>query len=80
MIRNIETNHGQIPSAEFIRFGFGQHHFVEIEEVDGRVMFRVGQTHHGVQLDATEVGSDLEQVIDRLQRELDGTKSYETSF
>ena len=80
MIRDIETNHGHMKSAEFIRFGFGAHHFVEIEKSDGRVMFRVGQTHHGIQLDATELGSDLEALILRLQNELIDTKSYPTVF
>ena len=80
MIRGIETNHGQIESAEFIRFAFGQHHFVEIEQVDGRVMFRLGQTHHGIQLDATEIGGDLEQVVTGLQEQLRNSKTYETEF
>lgn len=80
IIRDIETNHGRIEKADFIRFAFGAHHFVEIEECDGRVMFRVGQTHHGIQLDATEVGSDLEALIFRLQNELVDTKSYSKVF
>ena len=41
IIRSIETNHGRIEKADFIRFGFGAHHFVEIEECDGRVNTRM---------------------------------------
>ena len=52
--------------------------FAEIYPEDGRVMFRLGATHHGICLDASDVDGDLENVIYNLRQSLAGKHEYET--
>jgi len=79
MIRlDVETDQGRVDSPKWVRVVFGPHHFVEIYPDDGRVMFRLGATHHGICLDASDVDGDLENVIDNLRQSLAGKHEYET--
>jgi len=41
---------------------------VDVYLEDGRVKCAIGMTHHGVRADAADVPSDLERMIDELQR------------
>lgn len=53
--------------ADRVRVTFGPHHFAEIFHEDGRVKFVVGATHHGFMVDASEVPSQLERLIEEVR-------------
>ena len=50
-----------------VRFAFGPHYFVEVERKEGPVTLHLGATHHGISADASEVGGELERIIDALK-------------
>ena len=70
-------NHDRIGEAEIekddrqqirvVRLAFGPHYFVEIERIDGKVIFHLGATHHGIKADATEVDGELERFVEELK-------------
>ena len=43
---------------------FGPHYYLEITDINGKVKFNLGATHHGFSVDASEVGKGLENIID----------------
>lgn len=48
-----------------VRFHFGPHYFVELRRTESnRVTFKLGATHHGFEADASDIGGDLERIID----------------
>ena len=53
--------------VQSVRFAFGAHHFVQDDIEDSRVMFAVGTTHHGVRVEAVDVGSELERMVEELR-------------
>jgi len=58
-----------------VRLVFGRHHYINLEEIEGRVTVEIGATHHGVRFDATKVGGELDGVINRLRDEYPGNKT-----
>jgi len=55
-----------------VRLVFGRHHYINLEENEGRVTVEIGATHHGVVFNATNVGGELDRVIDRLRNDFPG--------
>lgn len=55
---------GEITSA---RVRFGPHFAAEVREERGTVTFRLVYTHHGFEVDASEVSGELEQLIDEIR-------------
>jgi hypothetical protein len=48
---------------------FGPHYYVVLERRDdGKVNFILGATHHGFKADASEVGGELEELIQEIRR------------
>lgn len=67
-IRNVEVERDARGMVQCMRFAFGPHYFVEVDQEDGRVRIAIGATHHGIRVDASEVGGEFERVIDALKR------------
>jgi hypothetical protein len=64
---DVETVRGDKGEVTRARVRFGPHHFVEItRSPDGRVTFELGYTHHGFRVDASEVPSELERIIEEV--------------
>ena len=55
---------GEITSAS-IRFG--PHFVIRVHDDGEKVTFGLVYTHHGFEADASEVGGELEQVIDEIR-------------
>ncbi len=54
-----------------LRVVFGPHFFLEIlAEPSGETRFLLGATHHGVFVDATDVGGELDQIIKNLRSQI----------
>jgi hypothetical protein len=68
-IRPIDVERGAEGNPHHVRLVFGPHYFVELQEEDsGNVTFVLGATHHGIRVDASEVGGELEALIDEIRR------------
>jgi len=65
---NIESLIMEGSQCQALRVTFGPHHFVEIALVDTAVRFRLGATHHGFEADASQVGSELEAIIEEVRQ------------
>jgi hypothetical protein len=52
-----------------VRILFGPHYMVEVRQKGETFDFSVLATHHGIRLDASEVGGELEQLIDALRQD-----------
>ena len=66
----IATGNGsklELQGLERVRIQFGPHHFVEVFQEDEGVKFVVGATHHGFLADASEVPSQLENVVEEIR-------------
>jgi hypothetical protein len=51
-----------------LRVVFGPHYFMELDAgSDGKVNLILGATHHGFRADASEVGGDLEGLINEIR-------------
>ena len=61
--------------VENVSVRFGPHYFLEVWLEKGQTMFTVGATHHGVKVNASEVGGQLDTVVDELR-----TKHEEQAF
>ena len=47
---------------------FGPHHFLDLRiDQDGKIKFAIGCTHHGFEADASELDSELEQIINEVR-------------
>lgn len=58
------TSKGEISS---VRFAFGPHYFIEVEQQGDRVSCALGCTHHGIKADASEVMGELERFVEELK-------------
>ena len=47
---------------------FGPHHFLDLRvEDNGKIKFALGCTHHGFEVDASEIDSELYQIIEEVR-------------
>jgi hypothetical protein len=68
-IRTVKVKEDDDGNVRFVRLVFGPHYFVELERGDdGKVSFVLGATHHGFKADASEVGGELEELIQEIRR------------
>ena len=67
-IRNLDIGETGAAAPEWVRFAFGPHYFIEVINKDGEVKLLIGSTHHGVTLDASKVGGELEDIINEIRR------------
>jgi hypothetical protein len=51
-----------------VRVRFGPHFAVDIHDEEGRVTFQLVHTHHGFKADASELGGELEELIEEIRR------------
>ena len=64
---DVETESGADGEVIRVRVRFGHHHVVEIKRSGERVTFELVYTHHGFRVDASEVPSELELIIDEVR-------------
>jgi len=51
-----------------ISFVFGPHHFLDVRiNQDGEIKFALGCTHHGFEVDASEIDSELYHLIEEVR-------------
>lgn len=62
----IDSNESDSPK-ENVKIEFGPHYFVDIMKDKSGVKFVLGATHHGIMLDASTVGGELEHAIEQLR-------------
>ena len=55
---------GQVRRA---RTRFGPHHVVEVRTDGEKTSFALRYTHHGFEVDASEVSGELERIIDQVR-------------
>jgi hypothetical protein len=68
-IRTIKIKKDAKGDYQHVRAVFGPHYYVELRrESDGKVTFILGATHHGFGADASEVGGELEDIINEIRR------------
>jgi hypothetical protein len=68
-IRTVEVEDDDDGNMRFVRLVFGPHYYVVLERRDdGKVNFILGATHHGFKADASEVGGELEELIQEIRR------------
>jgi hypothetical protein len=68
-IRTIEVDRDADGTAKHVRLVFGPHYFVELGREDsGHLTFVLGATHHGFRADASDVGGELETIINEIRR------------
>jgi hypothetical protein len=66
-IRTVDSDSNKDGEYTRVRLVFGPHYFVEIHaDESDRVTFIVGATHHGFKADASEVGGELERLINEV--------------
>ena len=66
-IEEPEIERGDDGKINAVRFAFGPHYFVQVDIRDGKAMFCVGATHHGIAADASEVDGELEHFVEELK-------------
>jgi hypothetical protein len=67
-IRTIEVERDDDGSPTRIWIVFGPHYFIELRRSQGdRVTFVLGATHHGFKADASEIGGELEALINEVR-------------
>jgi hypothetical protein len=64
----VETEHGADGQIVAARIRFGPHYLVEVRGDGSSVSFTLVRTHHGFSADASEVGGELETIIDEVRR------------
>ncbi|NMB55101.1 MAG: hypothetical protein GYA15_10415 [Leptolinea sp.] len=62
-IRSVEIIKDESGKTKSVSVIFGPHYFIEIREKEGRTTFILGATHHGFEVDASDVGVGLEEMI-----------------
>jgi len=68
-IRTIDVERDAEGNPHHVRLVFGPHYFVELQSEDsGSVTFVLGATHHGFKADASEVGGELEALMEEIRR------------
>lgn len=67
-IRDIDITRSSEGVIEKLSVSFGPHYFVHLENTGGTVQFTLGVTHHGMTLDASKVGGELEQAMNAMSR------------
>ena len=68
-IRTVAVKRDERGKPTHVRLVFGPHYFVELElKSDGRVAFSLGATHHGFQVDASQINGELERLIEEVRR------------
>ena len=66
-IRSLEPEMGADGRMSKLRVVFGPHYFMEIEATPKGTLFRLGATHHGFEAAASNVGDQLEQIIEHVR-------------
>ena len=61
-------------STDRVKIAFGPHYFLEVSNKGGRIQFVLGATHHGIKVDASAVGGELEKMIETLRKEFPKSK------
>ena len=67
-IRTVETDQDAQGDYTRVRLVFGPHYFVELYREETGVSFVLGATHHGFKADASEVGGELERLINEVRQ------------
>ena len=62
-IREVKIEQDELGLYQTVQIVFGPHYFVELIQEGDRVKFCLGATHHGFCADASEVGGELEGII-----------------
>ncbi|HJP82740.1 MAG TPA: hypothetical protein VJ835_04470 [Fimbriimonadaceae bacterium] len=65
----IEIEKETIDGYNCVRLVFGPHYAVEVRQKGQTFDLAVVATHHGIRVDASEVGGELEQIINALRQE-----------
>jgi len=64
---HLEVKEGEDGEIERVRVRFGPHFAVEVRDGDESVTFELVHIHHGFRADATELGGELERIIDEIR-------------
>ena len=68
-IREVNIQRGADGRYKHVRMVFGPHCYVEVQaRSDGTVSFTLGATHHGFEVDGSEVNGQLETVIHEIRK------------
>jgi hypothetical protein len=68
-IRTVETKKDSNGNYTQVRLVFGPHYFAELHRGTGdAVAFVLGATHHGFKADASEVGGELDKIIQEIRQ------------
>ena len=60
-----KTSEGEILQ---VSLNFGPHHFLDLRvDRNGKIKFALGCTHHGFEVDASEIDSELYHVIEEVR-------------
>jgi len=51
-----------------VQIRFGPHYSVEVREERGETLFKLRYTHHGFKADASQVGGELEAIVEEVRR------------
>ncbi|GAP22805.1 hypothetical protein [Leptolinea tardivitalis] len=62
-IRELDVKKDEAGNITSVGIVFGPHYFVEVKQEGSRVKFVLGATHHGFEVDASEIGQGLEEMI-----------------
>jgi len=60
---DVDTEHDAKGVVELVRIRFGPHYLAEVRRDHSKVTFTLIATHHGFEADATEVGGELDRII-----------------
>ena len=64
---DVTSERGAGGEVETIRIRFGPHYIVEVHDDRSSVTFTLVATHHGFTADASQVGGELEDVIQEVR-------------
>ena len=62
-IRNLKINQDNDGKISDISFVFGPHHFLEVSLDKDKVKLKLGATHHGFEINGSDIGGDLDKLI-----------------
>ncbi len=64
----VSVEHDRDGEVTQARIRFGPHYVVEVDREGERVLFSLVATHHGFAADASEVGGELERIVQDVRR------------
>jgi hypothetical protein len=66
---DLHSENDALGEIRLVRIRFGPHYGVEVSRNEEGVSFRLVATHHGFEVDASEVDGQLERVIQEVRNE-----------